>query len=301
MEIIRRHFLFLFIIISFSALSAQQKENSEAANKEFISGNYSKSAELYKEYLSKEENMKDGQSWLNFAFSSFQLGNYEEALKSFLKAEELGALGSLRAVVQTAASFLITNNKEKAYEYLEKAVNGGLPPGAIKNNPNLDSIREEERFKKLVMQSEEIAYPCRNNPLNRQFDFWLGEWDVHANGQKVGESKIEYSLEGCLLIENYTASSGYSGKSLNFYDDGDKKWHQIYTDNGGNISRYSGELKDGKMYFRGENTGPKGSKSLVRMEFTSNGDGSVRQLYEGSTDDGKTWSVYFDGLYIKKQ
>lgn len=301
MEIIKRHFLFLFIIIFFSTLSAQQKENSEAANKEFISGNYSKAAELYKEYLSKEKNMNDGQSWLNFAFSSFQLGNYEEALKSFLKAEELGAAGNIRATVQTAASYLKLQNKEKAYEYLEKAVTAGLPPAALNSNPNLDGIREEERFKKLIVQAEEIAFPCRNNPLNRQFDFWLGEWDVLANGQKAGESKIEYSLDGCLLIENYTATSGYSGKSLNFYDAGDKKWHQIYTDNGGNVSRYSGELKDGKMYFWGENTDTKGNKSLVRMEFTPNSDGSVRQLYEGSTDEGKTWSIYFDGHYIKKQ
>ena len=287
----------MFIINSFSRLSAQ----SEKANQEFISGNYSNAAMIYKEYLSKEENMNDGPSWLNLAVSLFQLENYDEALKHFLKAEELGAVGNLRAVVQTGISYLMLQNKEKAYEYFEKAVKAGLPPASLKTNNKFDTIRDEERFKSLIAQAEEIAFPCRNNPLSRQFDFWLGEWDVHANGQKVGDSKIEYSLEGCLLIENYTATSGYSGKSLNFYDAGDKKWHQTYTDNGGNVSRYSGELKDGKMYFWGENTDPKGNKSLVRMEFTPNSDGSVRQLYEGSTDKGKTWNIYFDGLYLKKQ
>ena len=177
----------------------------------------------------------------------------------------------------------------------------GMPPTAFKTNTKLDAIKEEGRFKKIIAQAEDIAYPCRNNPLNRQFDFWIGDWDVHANGQKVADSKIEYSLEGCLIIENYTAFHGYSGKSLNFYDTGDKKWHQMYTDNNGNISRYSGELKEGSMYLWGENTDSKGDKSLVRMEFTPNNDGSVRQLYEGSTDGGKTWSIYFDGQYIKKQ
>lgn len=301
MELMKKYILLFLFAISFVNVYPQEKEKSEAANKEFNSGNYSKAAELYKEYLSKEENMKDGPSWLNSAVSLFQLENYDEALKHFLKAEELGAVGNLRAVVQTGISYLMLQNKEKAYEYFEKAVKAGLPPASLKTNNKFDTIREEEKFQKLILEAEEIAFPCRNNPLNRQFDFWLGEWDVQANGQKAGESKIEYSLDGCLIIENYTSTGGYSGKSLNFYDAGDKKWHQIYTDNSGNVSRYSGELKDGKMYFWGENTDPKGTKSLVRMEFTPNSDGSVRQLYEGSTDDGKTWNLYFDGHYVKKQ
>ena len=125
MEKLKKNIMLLIFIISFSTIYPQEKEKSEEANKEFISGNYSKAAELYKKYLSMEENMKDGQSWLNFAFSSFQLENYEEALKSFLKAEELGATGNLRATLQTGISYLMLQNKEMSYEYLEKAAKAG--------------------------------------------------------------------------------------------------------------------------------------------------------------------------------
>lgn len=273
----------------------------EKANKEFTEGNYTKSVELYKEHLSKKENMKDGASWRNLAFSYYQLGNYKDALDSFIRAEENGPPGNIRSIVQTGISYLMIGNKEKTYEYLETAVEGGLPPGILKSTDKFDVIKSEETFQKLIAKAEENAFPCRANPMNRQFDFWLGEWDVYANGQHVAKSKIEYSLEGCLIIENYEAFAGYSGKSINFYDKGDEKWHQIWTDISGNISRYDGELKDGKMYMYGENINKKGDKSLVRMEFTPNNDGSVRQLYEGSNDGGKTWSIYFDGRYVKQE
>jgi hypothetical protein len=38
----------------------------------------------------------------------------------------------------------------------------------------------------------------------------------------------------------------------------------------------------------------------IKMTFFRLPDGSVRQLGERSTDDGKTWSVTFDLLYRKK-
>jgi hypothetical protein len=34
-----------------------------------------------------------------------------------------------------------------------------------------------------------------------------------------------------------------------------------------------------------------------RITWTPHPDGSVRQLWEQSTDEGKTWQVAFDGLY----
>ena len=36
-----------------------------------------------------------------------------------------------------------------------------------------------------------------------------------------------------------------------------------------------------------------------RITWTPNADGSVRQRWETSTDDGKTWTVAFDGIYRK--
>ena len=40
--------------------------------------------------------------------------------------------------------------------------------------------------------------------------------------------------------------------------------------------------------------------TLNRITWTPNKDGTVRQLWEASTDQGKTWQVAFDGLYRRK-
>jgi hypothetical protein len=41
-----------------------------------------------------------------------------------------------------------------------------------------------------MAQSSFAQVPC-NQPVFRQFDFWIGEWDVYnTNGKKAGDSKI---------------------------------------------------------------------------------------------------------------
>jgi hypothetical protein len=39
---------------------------------------------------------------------------------------------------------------------------------------------------------------------------------------------------------------------------------------------------------------------MQRLTFFNNPDGTVRQLWESSNDEGKTWQVAFDGLYRKR-
>jgi len=37
-----------------------------------------------------------------------------------------------------------------------------------------------------------------------------------------------------------------------------------------------------------------------RISWTPQAGGRVRQLWESSADDGRTWQVVFDGMYAKK-
>jgi hypothetical protein len=39
---------------------------------------------------------------------------------------------------------------------------------------------------------------------------------------------------------------------------------------------------------------------VQRITWTKNADATLRQLWESSTDGGKTWTVAFDGLYRKR-
>src|SRR5215204_4787827 len=64
---------------------------------------------------------------------------------------------------------------------------------------------------------------------HRQFDFWVGRWDVFGPaGKKVGENRIELIADGCALLEQWTGNGGVTGKSLNIYDTVDRRWHQTW-------------------------------------------------------------------------
>src|SRR6478609_3233233 len=102
------------------------------------------------------------------------------------------------------------------------------------------------------------AFPCLKNAQAREFDFWLGDWDVYARGTTtlVGKSKIENASGGCMVLENWTAVGGqmHNGKSMNFVDPESNKWIQVWVGSSGinnqNITRfYDGEYKEGAMRF----------------------------------------------------
>jgi hypothetical protein len=144
--------------------------------------------------------------------------------------------------------------------------------------------------------------PCAE-PEYRQFDFWIGDWDVWApNGNLAGSNRIEKILGGCVLQENWKGARGLTGYSFNTYDPGDKKWHQTWVDDQGTLLLLSGEFKDGKMVLGGATAARGTAKAaLQRITWTPLSDGSVRQFWESSEDGGKTWTVAFDGSYRHKK
>ena len=138
----------------------------------------------------------------------------------------------------------------------------------------------------------------------RQFDFWVGSWDVYLpNGQKAGENRIEPISEGCALLEHWSGRGGFTGKSLNIYDRDDKRWHQTWVDSSGRLLVIAGGLVDKRMVLSSESASPGAGAANVqqRIAWTPSDDGSVRQLWESSADAGKTWTVAFDGKYVRRK
>jgi hypothetical protein len=144
--------------------------------------------------------------------------------------------------------------------------------------------------------------PC-SAPEHRQFDFWLGDWEVREpSGKSAGRNRIVAIHGGCALQESWTGAGGTTGSSLNAYDDDRKAWHQTWVDSGGGVLKLDGGLVDGRMVLSGEaltsDDPPKASRQ--RITWTPLPDGRVRQLWESSTDSGKTWSIVFDGVYSRR-
>jgi hypothetical protein len=148
--------------------------------------------------------------------------------------------------------------------------------------------------------SPSLAATC-DTPAHHQFDFWLGEWNVHtADGNLAGQNRIEREYGGCVLHERYTTERGYQGESLNSYDAGRKVWHQTWVDNQGTLLLLEGGLKGTSMVLSGQNVDAGGKVTKHRITWTPNPDGSVRQHWE-STDAKGQWRTAFDGRYTRRQ
>ncbi|MEK7833798.1 MAG: hypothetical protein AAB401_22110 [Acidobacteriota bacterium] len=141
--------------------------------------------------------------------------------------------------------------------------------------------------------------PC-SQPEHRQFDFWIGDWDVTVGGKAAGTNSIQLILGDCVLLENWTGSKGGNGKSFNLFNSAKGKWQQTWVDSGGNVLELYGEFKNGVMQLTGENL-INGKKALQRITWHPLDKDRVRQHWEQSQDDGKTWSTAFDGLYSRKK
>jgi hypothetical protein len=133
----------------------------------------------------------------------------------------------------------------------------------------------------------------------RQFDFWVGSWDVTVAGNPAGSNVITLEEQGCLIHEHWTGAKGGTGQSLNFYDKSTRLWNQVWVDNSAGSLRLSGTFAGDQMGMTGVAPGPDGKPQQQRLTFFKNPDGTVRQLWETSSD-GATWQVSFDGLYRRK-
>jgi len=144
--------------------------------------------------------------------------------------------------------------------------------------------------------------PDCSAPEHRQFDFWRGTWTVSSQGKPAGTNSIEADLEGCALVEQWTAANGSRGTSLNYYDRNTRSWYQSWIDDRGGALRLKGGLQNGRMVMQTDPApGTKGNAGIQRITWSREADGSVRQLWEASRDGGKTWSTVFDGRYVKSQ
>ena len=151
--------------------------------------------------------------------------------------------------------------------------------------------------------------PCTTDPVYRQFDFWIGEWDVYAkNGKKAGDSRIDLILDSCIILENWKSanvSQGdyYAGKSFNTYNSVSKQWQQTWVDNvGGSTEFLEGHFENNKMTFQ---TKPfqfsKDTMAVRRLTFYNLDVNRVRQHGEISKDGGRTWSTEYDLEYRRKK
>ena len=149
-----------------------------------------------------------------------------------------------------------------------------------------------------------------SGPEHRQFDFWVGDWDLYQRGkeQLVGHNLIEKLFDGCVIRETWTplrrpGQAGLSGgSSLNHYDRGQGRWHQTWIDSSNTRVIFEGGMVGDKMVLAGFWPGVNGpgKDGLVRMTYVKISTNQVDQIGEVSTDHGITWNPSFGFTYKRR-
>lgn len=142
--------------------------------------------------------------------------------------------------------------------------------------------------------------PACATPAYREFDFWIGTWDVFIpDGRQAGSNTIDSVLGGCALHEQWTSAGGGHGFSYNIYDFTRRVWHQTWVDASGTLLRLEGGLANGAMVLQGESLGREGPV-WNRITWTPIARDSVRQHWEVRSDSASAWRTIFDGMYVRR-
>ena len=141
----------------------------------------------------------------------------------------------------------------------------------------------------------EVAPRCQD-PRFREFDFWIGEWNVTGpDGAAIGRSVIEPIMGRCAVRESWDSGEVH-GTSVSIYHAPDEAWFQTWVDNRGVLLRLRGGWDGDRMILAGERRGSDGRVRHLRITWTPTDEGLI-QRQEVSEDGGESWAVGFEGRY----
>jgi hypothetical protein len=139
--------------------------------------------------------------------------------------------------------------------------------------------------------------PC-TAPEQKQFDFWVGAWDLTWPGEKEhevahGTNRIKRILDSCVVEENFDAGNTMPlrGISVSVFAPQSSKWKQTWVDNEGGYLDFAGDFQDGQMILSRQATRGDGTKVLQRMVWKNIRPDEFDWSWESSKDGGKTWQV----------
>lgn len=130
---------------------------------------------------------------------------------------------------------------------------------------------------------------------HRDFDFWVGEWELSwLNDEKQevkGKNSVKKILNG-VIEENFSAPNGFEGKSLTIYSKRDGKWHQTWVDNQGGHFVFEGIIEENQKKFQ-----TKIKDTLWQMVFYNFNEEGFDWKWQRSKDDGLNWEILWKIKY----
>ena len=143
--------------------------------------------------------------------------------------------------------------------------------------------------------------PC-SGPEFRQFDFWLGTWDLAWSDGGRGSNSISAILDSCVVQEEFDGRPAmyFTGKSVSTFDRRQALWKQTWVDNQGGYLDFVGGWQGDRMVLT--RVAVVDSAGVIqRMVWYDIEPDRLEWNWERSKDDGKTWEVLWQIHYLRRQ
>ena len=299
-----------FSVASVSATPARADELLNQAQAAFTAGKWEEAAKLFGDVVKADPKSAVGEFRLGVSLLYLK---QPQTAKAHLDAAETLGWAPAGISYRRAALLAQTGDMTGAFAMLEDSAAKGLPASApVAPDPLMEPLKADPRFKGFLETLDRRAHPCKYDAHYREFDFWLGAWDVRPPGSPANSPAAENILtleyDGCVLMEHWkpggAGTTGGGGSSFNIYDATRKMWFQTWVDSTGGLHEYHGNLDaEGNMAFIGETPGAPGQPARVptRLTLSRQGPDQVRQFSEVSVDGGKTWTTAYELIYVRRK
>ena len=259
---------------------------------------------------------ENAQAWQMLGYSLHMSGDLDRALRVHTKAATFDAVRPI-ALYNIACVHALQGRADEAFAFLEQAVEAGFnDPNQYGSDADLRSLHSDPRWVALgrKLQGLEVGEPAFESqewteaepteaaeaaalkkrgrtvalasvPVEQQFDFWLGEWDVAMNGDFVTEWKVAKELDGKVIRQ----SGPYSMTVVNF-EPTTGKWHMTWMSTEGHHDVLVGAREGDAMVMH---------QKVVREEAGAIGRWTLHDIHKNyfatkwelSRDNGKTWTT----------
>ncbi len=155
--------------------------------------------------------------------------------------------------------------------------------------------------------------PCQASEA-RQFDFWLGTWDLtgrtraqpgSAQWQETRSTNtIRSTMDGCVTREDFenVAPQRWTGMSVSVWSPRSHAWQQTWVDSQGSYIPLTGGFHDGRMILTtAPRAFPAGDTVVNHMVFHDIAQDSLVWDWEASRDAGRTWELMWSITYRRRK
>ncbi|MEJ2747028.1 MAG: DUF1579 family protein [Anaerolineae bacterium] len=138
----------------------------------------------------------------------------------------------------------------------------------------------------------------------KQFDFWLGEWDLTWGENGRGRNVISKILDDRVIQEQFTSlpddeEPPFVGLSLSVFNARTDQWHQTWVDNQGGYLDFTGGMVGDKMILSRQAV-IEGQPVQQRMVWHNIQADTLDWSWERSDDDGQSWKVLW-AIHYRRQ